>query len=69
MSVRNVVRGRLGDVSGIGELEPLEARVASLEVAVAENTALAAALVRVVDDLERAVAGAIERSHPDAVGT
>lgn len=69
MTARDVVRDKLAVVTGARDLQPLEARLAPLEVAVAENAALASPLARVVDDLERAVAEVIERSGADAVGT
>ena len=70
--VRDTIRGRIeGRVAGItrtDELEGVAARISSLEVAVAENVALEAPLERIVADLERAVAGVVERSAGDGVG-
>lgn len=69
MSPPDRLRDKLAGVTGARELEPLEARVASLEVAIAENSALAEPLGQVVDEIERAVVEVIERSGPGAVGT
>jgi hypothetical protein len=66
--VRARITERVGEISGARRLDDLEARVDSLEVAVAENVALEVPLERLVTDLERAVAGVVERTTADEVG-
>ena len=62
MSVTDRLGARLSGVTGSAELDAVEARIASLEVAVAENLALEVPLERIVADLERAVAGVVATS-------
>lgn len=62
MTPRERWRQRASAALGVQKVRELERRVASLEVAVAENHDLARPLERVLTDVERAVAGVIERS-------
>ncbi|MCD6640867.1 MAG: hypothetical protein LT071_13240 [Nocardioides sp.] len=62
MTSREEWRRRASVALGVRKVRELERRVASLEVAVAENHDLARPLERVLADVERAVAGVIERS-------
>lgn len=67
--VRRHVTGKVAGAAGLDELGPLEARVDSLEAAVAENADLAVPLASLVDTLERDVAAAIaSRSGPRGGG-
>lgn len=66
--MRARITERVGDVSGARHLDELEARIDSLEVAVAEDVALEVRLERLVTDLERAVADVVERTTAGEVG-
>jgi hypothetical protein len=66
--VRGRIAERVEDISGARELDAVEARIDSLEVAVAENRALEVPLERLVGDLERAVAGVVEQTVAGEVG-
>jgi hypothetical protein len=68
VTVRSRITERVEDISGARELGDLEARVDSLEVAVAENRALEVPLEELVAGLERAVAGVVERTATREVG-
>lgn len=63
------LRDRVVDATGVEQIADLEGQVDRLEVAFAENRELAASLDRVVGDVERAVAGLLERSAPRRMGT
>ena len=66
--MRARITERVGDVAGARHLDELEARIDSLEVAVAEDVALEVRLERLVTDLERAVADVVERTTAGEVG-
>lgn len=59
--VRRRVQGKVATATGLDELAGLEESVDSLEVAVRENSALQVPLARLVDALERDVAGVLDR--------
>lgn len=67
MSARTRIAARVASLTRVDELDEVAARIASLEVAVAENIALEAPLDRIVGDLERAVAGVVERGREPGV--
>lgn len=67
MSARTRIAARVAGLTRVDELDEAAARIASLEVAVAENVALEAPLERIVGDLERAVAGVVERGGEPGV--
>ncbi len=66
--LRADVRGRLSGAVGMRELVDVEARIASLEVAVPENLALETALEDLVTDLERTVAGIVSPAVGEGMG-
>jgi len=61
VSARTSISARVAAITGAGELDEVAARIDGLEVAVAENVALEAPLERIVTELERTVAGVVER--------
>lgn len=68
MTIRDDLRDRVAQATGLRDVEALEARVRSLEVAVPENILLAEALEQVVDRLERAVADVVAGQARGEVG-
>lgn len=66
--LRADIRGRLSGAVGMRELVAVEARIASLEVAVPENLALEMALEDLVTDLERTVAGLASPTVGEGMG-
>ncbi len=66
--LRDGVRRRVSDATGLDEVADLTATVDSLEVAVAENRALEVPLAALVDDLEREVAEVLSRRSGTGMG-
>ena len=66
--VRDGVRRRVADATGLDELGSLEAAADSLEVAVRENRELEVPLTALVDGLERDVAEVLSRRAGTGMG-
>lgn len=67
-AVAELVTGRAVRATGLEPFAGLEARVDSLEVAIAENTALAEPLARLVDDLEQDVVRVLSAGREPGMG-
>ena len=67
-AVAEGVTGRAVRATGLEPFAGLEARVDSLEVAIAENTALAEPLARLVDDLEQDVVRVLSAGREPGMG-
>lgn len=68
MSARERVADRVRAASGLAGASGLEARLASLEVAVPENARLEVPLAALVDGLERDVAEVLARQGERGMG-